>query len=85
MTAGRRATSVMVLTTLWACALSLMYLVGFNQFQSLWLLSTVQNLTPTMLEVEVIGAMGGCEEIMHKETEAVEAEVLTLITLTEDE
>jgi hypothetical protein len=35
--------------------------------------------------VEAIGAVGVPEEIMAEETEAVEAEALTLITLTEDE
>ena len=85
MTVGGCATSVIVLTTLWACALSLMYLVGFNQLRSFRSSCTVQNLTPTTREVEAIGAVGVPEEIMAEETEAVEAEALTLITLTEDE
>jgi len=38
-----------------------------------------------MREVEAIRAMGVPEEIMAEETEAVEAEVPTHITLTEDE
>jgi hypothetical protein len=38
-----------------------------------------------MREVGAIRAVGVPEEIMAEETEAVEAEALTLITLTEDE